>query len=260
VGWILFRHPPDTSLVWAKDLQHDRLVVWQHRHYVLIAVLMGFGLPTVLGWTVGGWSSALGSLLLAGVARVVFVHHMTFFINSLCHTVGRQPYSSRCTARDSALMAWFTFGEGYHNFHHAFQQDYRNGVKPWQFDPTKWCIWLLHKAGLVRQLRRVPDERVLLAQFAEQQRQIAAALSKDSAQVPDHVHQMLHSAQVFLHQAAARWEECKADYRIVAEARMDASRAKLVEVRRELREATVRFRQAFRRWDCARRLILAHLP
>jgi stearoyl-CoA desaturase (delta-9 desaturase) len=179
VGWILFRHPPDTSLVWAKDLQHDRLVAWQHRYYVLIAVLMGFGLPTALGWIAGGWSSALGSLLLAGVTRVVFVHHMTFFINSLCHTMGRQPYSSRCTARDSALMAWFTFGEGYHNFHHAFQHDYRNGVKPWQFDPTKWCIWLLHKAGLVRQLRRVPDEKVLLAQVAEQQRQIADALSKD---------------------------------------------------------------------------------
>ena len=260
VGWILFRHPPDTSLVWAKDLQHDRLVVWQHRYYVLIAALMGFGLPTALGWIAGGWSSALGSLLLAGVTRVVFVHHMTFFINSLCHTMGRQPYSSRCTARDSALMAWFTFGEGYHNFHHAFQLDYRNGVKPWQFDPTKWCIWLLHKTGLVRQLRRVPDEKVLLAQIAEQQRQIAAALSKDSARVPDNLHQMLHTAQAFLQQAAARWEQCKADYRVAAEARMDASREKLVEVRRELREATVRFRQAFRRWDCTRRLILAHLP
>ena len=53
-------------------------------------------------------------------------------------------------------MAWFTFGEGYHNFHHEFQHDYRNGVKPWQFDPTKWAIWLLHRLGLARHLRRVP--------------------------------------------------------------------------------------------------------
>src|SRR6185312_3004705 len=113
-----------------------------------IAILMGFVLPTALGWMVGGWWTALGSLLIAGVARVVFVHHMTFFINSMCHTLGRQPYSSRCTARDSALMAWLTFGEGYHNFHHEYQHDYRNGVKPWQFDPTKWCIWLLYKTGL----------------------------------------------------------------------------------------------------------------
>lgn len=260
VGWILFRHPPDTSLIWAKDLQRDKLVVWQHRYYVPIAVLMSFALPATLGWIAGGWWSALGSFLLSGVTRVVFVHHMTFFINSLCHTVGRQPYSTQCTARDSALMAWLTFGEGYHNFHHAFQHDYRNGVKPWQFDPTKWCIWALNKAGLVRQLRRSPDEKVLLAQFAEQQRQIEATLSKDSARIPDHLHQALDSAQAFLQQAAARWEECKAKYRTAAEARMDASREKLVEMRKELREATVRLRQAFRLWDCARRLILVHLP
>src|SRR5262249_16943313 len=206
------------------------------------------------------WSSALGSLLLAGVTRVVFVHHMTFFINSLCHTLGRQPYSSQCTARDSALMAWLTFGEGYHNFHHTFQHDYRNGVKPWQFDPTKWCIWLLHKARLVRKLRRIPDEKVLLAQIAEQERQMAVALSKDSARVPENLHQTLHTARALLQQAAARWEKCKVEYRSAAEARMNASREKLVEVRRELHEATVRFHQAFRRWDGARRLVLAHLP
>ena len=72
---------------------------------------------------------------------------MTFCINSLCHWIGKQPYSSKCTARDSLFMAFFTFGEGYHNFHHEFQHDYRNGVKPWQFDPTKWSIWLLNKVG-----------------------------------------------------------------------------------------------------------------
>src|SRR5436190_6171417 len=106
--------------------------MWQHRNYRSIAVFMGFVLPTLLGFLAGGWISALGSFLIAGVTRVVFVHHMTFFINSMCHTLGRQTYSSRCTARDSAIMALFTFGEGYHNFHHEFQHDYRNGVKPWQ--------------------------------------------------------------------------------------------------------------------------------
>jgi len=259
IGWILFRHPPDTSLVWAKDLQRDPLVVWQHTYYLPIALLTGFVLPAGLGWWVGGWWEALGSALLAGVTRVVFVHHMTFFINSLCHTIGRQPYSTRCTARDSAIMAWLTFGEGYHNFHHEFQHDYRNGVKPWQFDPTKWCIWLLHKAGLVWQLRRTSEEKVLLAQIAEQQRQMAATLLQASTRVPDHLHQMLHTAQAFLQQAAARWEECKAASRAVADAKMDASRAKLLEVRRELREATAHFHEAFRQWDSARRLVLVHL-
>lgn len=67
-------------------------------------------------------------------------------------------------------MAIVTLGEGYHNYHHAFQHDYRNGVKPWQFDPTKWLIWSLSKLGLARKLRRVPKEKVALAELAEAQR------------------------------------------------------------------------------------------
>ena len=113
------------------------------------------------------WTGALGGFLIAGVARIVVAQHCTFFINSLCHTVGRQPYSSSHSARDSAIMAFLTFGEGYHNYHHEFQHDYRNGVKPWQWDPSKWTIWTLSKLGLVEGLRRVPDSRILLAEMRE---------------------------------------------------------------------------------------------
>jgi stearoyl-CoA desaturase (delta-9 desaturase) len=101
------------------------------------------------------------------VARIVVAQHCTFFINSLCHTIGRQPYSSTHSARDSAVMAFFTFGEGYHNYHHEFQHDYRNGVKPWQWDPSKWTIWMLSKLGLAWDLRRVPDSRIVLAEMRE---------------------------------------------------------------------------------------------
>jgi len=81
-----------------------------------------------------------------------------------CHTIGRQPYSPRCSARDSFLLALFTFGEGYHNYHHEFQHDYRNGVKPWNFDPTKWIIWSLSCLGLTAELRRAPTEKIRLAE------------------------------------------------------------------------------------------------
>jgi stearoyl-CoA desaturase (Delta-9 desaturase) len=259
IGWILFRYPPDTSLDWAKDLQQDRLVMLQHRYYVGIAIIVGFLVPAGLGWAQGGWLGALGGFLIAGVARVFCVHHMTFFINSLCHTLGRQPYSSRCTARDSAIMAWFTFGEGYHNFHHEFQHDYRNGVKPYHFDPTKWCIWLLHKTGLVRQLRRVPEERILLAQVAEQQRQIAAKLSATPTPVAEALQHMLHAAHQRLQHASASWEQRMAEYRSAAEMKMEASREKLAELRREVHEATARLRAALRDWQDAQRLAMAQL-
>ena len=58
-------------------------------------------------------------------------------------------------------MALVTFGEGYHNYHHEFPYDYRNGVKPWQFDPTKWIIWALLEVGLAKKLRRVPARTIL---------------------------------------------------------------------------------------------------
>lgn len=259
IGWILFRLQPETTFEGVKDLQQDRLVVWQHRHCHIIAILMSFVLPTLVGWLYDGWPGALGSFLIAGVARIVCVQHMTFFINSMCHTLGRQPYSSRCTARDSAFMALFTFGEGYHNFHHEFQHDYRNGVKAWQFDPTKWCIWLLHKLGLARQLRRVPQEKILLAEVAEQQRHLAAKLNAKPARVSEPIHRMLQAAHQRLHQASVNWEQRKADYRRAAEMKLEASREKMAELRREFREATARFRAALRDWQDAQRLALAQL-
>ena len=121
IGWLLIKtsaEPPYDNVV---DLQQDPLIRFQHRYIHLIAALMSFGMPALVGWAWGGPQAALGAFLIAGVARVVCVQHCTFFINSACHTIGNRPYSSRCSARDSWIMAIFTFGEGYHNYHHEFQ-------------------------------------------------------------------------------------------------------------------------------------------
>jgi stearoyl-CoA desaturase (delta-9 desaturase) len=170
IGWILFKVLPEPPLDNVADLRKDRLVMWQHKWDKILAVVVGFVLPAVLGYFWSGWAGALGGFLIVGVLRVFVVQQCTFFINSLCHTIGRQPYSSRCSARDSTLMAFLTFGEGYHNFHHEFQSDYRNGVKPWNFDPTKWAIWSLSKVGLASDLRQVSSNRILLAEIAEAKR------------------------------------------------------------------------------------------
>jgi len=151
--------------------------MWQHRHIHWIAALVAFVFPAIVGFAWGGWSSALGAFLIAGVARIVILQHCTFCINSLCHYIGDRPYSSKCSARDWWLMAIVTLGEGYHNYHHEFQHDYRNGVKPWQIDPTKWLIWTLSKLGLARKLRRVPTEKIILAELAEAQRRLEAYLA-----------------------------------------------------------------------------------
>jgi stearoyl-CoA desaturase (Delta-9 desaturase) len=258
IGWLLFKLKPDAPLDYVNDLQRDPLVRWQHRHYLPIALTTGFVLPSLAGFLWGGWAAALGAFLLAGIARTVFVQQMTFFINSLCHTIGRQPYSNRCTARDSGLMALFTFGEGYHNFHHAFQHDYRNGVKPWQFDPTKWTIWILHRLGLARQLRRVPQERILLAEITEQQRRLSSVLEARPHSIAEPIRVRLQAAQTTLQQAFAHWEQLEAEQARAIGRQIEASRERLNELRREFQQARIRFHAATRHWKETYRLVQEH--
>jgi stearoyl-CoA desaturase (delta-9 desaturase) len=244
IGWILFKlnaEPPRNNV---RDLEKDRLVVWQERWYLALAIGVGFVVPAVLGGWHGGWVGALGGFLLAGVARVTLVQHMTFFINSLCHTIGGQPYSGRCSARDSWVMALFTFGEGYHNYHHEFQYDYRNGVKWWNWDPTKWMIWLLARCGLVRDLRRVPDEKIVLAQVAETLRRVDLRLASAKRPLGVRSAEVLQHARARLQELEARWVHLKAECVDRTDARMRQMYEALAELRREARIALSLLEQA----------------
>ena len=232
IGWLLFKLGPEMPMDNVNDLKRDRLVMWQHKWCIPLAFALGFGLPTFLGLLWNGAAGALGAFLLAGVLRVFAVQHSTFFINSLCHTVGRQPYSTRCSARDSAVMALFTFGEGYHNYHHEFQHDYRNGVKRTNFDPTKWTIWLLEKTGLVSDLRRVPDEKILLAEMNEAKRRAALKTADHESIASVFGQQML---DLFHHLS----ERLAANYAALEEAmaeKVEVSRHRIEDWRRETRE------------------------
>ncbi len=257
IGWILFKLKPEPAMDNVGDLEKDKLVQWQHKWLYSIAIFSGFILPTIIGYFWGGWKSALGGLLLAGVAKVVCVQHMTFFINSLCHTIGNRPYSTRCTARDSGLMAIFTFGEGYHNFHHEFQHDYRNGVKPWQFDPTKWSIWLLSKLGLVAQLRRVPEEKILLAEIAETQRQLVHQIESGTVKIPEPTHTLIHTAHERLQQALKNWELRKTEYSLAAEQKIAASKEKIAELKAEFDKAAQHLREAIQHWRETHQIVSA---
>jgi stearoyl-CoA desaturase (delta-9 desaturase) len=239
------------------DLLADRMVMWQHRYFPLIGATMNLVVVPAIGWLWGGWESALGALLIGSVLRLVLVQHSTFCINSFCHMIGQRPYSSRCTARDSWIMALFTFGEGYHNYHHEFQHDYRNGVKPWQFDPTKWAIWLMSRIGLTTQLRRVPAEKIQLAEIAEKRRQLEAALAARPANRCEKARHLLERAQERLHQAAQTWEQRKAEYVRATEKKIESSKETLAHLRRDFEEAASNLRKAIREWHEAHQLVRA---
>jgi stearoyl-CoA desaturase (delta-9 desaturase) len=228
IGWLLFKLDPPPPFDNVPDLKKDAMVMWQHRYIHWIGSFVAFVLPALIGFAWGGWESALGAFLIAGVARVVFLQHCTFCINSLCHYIGKRPYSSNCSARDSWIMAIFTFGEGYHNFHHEFQHDYRNGVKPWQFDPTKWIIWTLSKLGLANKLRTVPSEKILLAELAEAQRTMETHLN--SQDLPAAARAYLTSAYERLQATANEWAEFKT-------AQIEITREMLAELSAEIRKA-----------------------
>ena len=237
MGWILFKLDPEPPQDNVADLRKDPLVRFQMDYYVPIAVVVGFLIPAGLGYLHAGWTGALGGLLLAGVARVTLVQHMTFFINSLCHTVGDRPYSDRCSARDSWFMAFFTFGEGYHNYHHEFQHDYRNGVKWWQWDPTKWSIWTLEKLRLVTGLRRVSEEKILLMQLAEARRRLDDRLACQVTPLQGRMRLLLQNSDAKLHRLGDRWELLKAEYAEKKDVQVEHARAALAEIRREVSHA-----------------------
>lgn len=197
IGWIFFEAEEIPRTV-VRDLAEDPLVRWQEKYYAWIGLGVALGIPLVVGLLTG---NVLGCLLIGGVLRIVVSHHGTFFINSLCHMVGRQPYSREHSARDSAIMAVLAFGEGYHNYHHSFPFDYRNGVKVWQFDPAKWTIWTLSRVGLVRDLRRAPEAAVLKAKIEVQFEHAKERLQKSMHDFREHHEQRLHEAYASLQTA-----------------------------------------------------------
>lgn len=176
-GWMLKKYPSgEFDYKNIPDLKQDKILEWQHKYYGIWVVASNIGIVGALGWALG---DVWGTLLVVGVLRIVLTQHFTFFINSLCHMFGTRPYTDENTARDNPLLAIFTWGEGYHNYHHHFQYDYRNGVKWWQYDPTKWLIAGLASVGLAKNLKRVDDLTIrhaeLTMKFKRAEQEIADA-------------------------------------------------------------------------------------
>ena len=163
IGWML-KDYKSGELDWSvvPDLQRDSVVAWQHKYYWPLVLVTNIALPLFLGWLVG---DILGVFLLAGILRLVVSHHVTFFINSLAHMWGSRPYTDENSARDNWFLAIVTYGEGYHNFHHLFQSDYRNGIRWWQYDINKWFIASCAKLGLANNLKRTSDFKIQRARL-----------------------------------------------------------------------------------------------
>jgi stearoyl-CoA desaturase (delta-9 desaturase) len=252
IGWMIREYPSGRQdFTNIPDLKRDPMLAFQHRFYIPLILLTNFGIPLAAGWLVG---DVWGTFILAGVLRLVVSHHVTFFINSLAHMWGSRPYTEENSARDNPVLAFFTYGEGYHNYHHIFAHDYRNGVRWWQWDPTKWLIAGLHYVGLTSRLKRTPHfqiQRALLAmQFTRAQEKLAR-LPEVASHPASHVEQLrqriAHEYETFL-AAVSDWAHVKEQWlddkkRAVVEHWEHANfQRKLQEIERSLRMQRRRMR------------------
>jgi len=160
VGWVFTDMAVANERHYAKDLLADPLIVFVDRTF-LLWVVAGLALPFGLGVLVSGTiDGGLTALLWGGAARIFVMHHATFSINSLCHFFGKQPYATDDESRDLAWLAIPTWGEAWHNTHHAFPTSYRHGLGERQIDLSAEFIELMEKLGIARDVVRISPERV----------------------------------------------------------------------------------------------------
>jgi stearoyl-CoA desaturase (delta-9 desaturase) len=155
LGWLFVHNQRALKTRYAPDLMNDPLIRFVDRTFVLW-VLAGLAVPFALGWAIGGsLHAALTGLLWGGLVRMFVLHHVTYSINSLCHYFGRRDYDTDDESRNLAWLAPLSFGESWHNNHHAFPTSFRHGLRFWQVDPGAALIWTLEKLGLAWDVVRV---------------------------------------------------------------------------------------------------------
>ncbi|HXW73460.1 MAG TPA: fatty acid desaturase [Steroidobacteraceae bacterium] len=246
IGWMLRDYPSGRPVLSnIPDLKKDPMLAFQHRYYVPLAVTANFGLTIAAGVLL---HDVWGALFL-GVLRLVWSHHVTFFINSLAHMWGKRPYTEENSARDNPVIAVLTYGEGYHNFHHSFAHDYRNGVRWWQWDPTKWLIVALQLPGLTRRLKRTPIFQIQRTLLAMQFRRVQARLEKlpsgGGSQLEALRARLAHEYESFL-AALAEWARVKEQW-LGEKKRAMREQWEQVDLQRSLRDIERRLGQQLRR-------------
>jgi stearoyl-CoA desaturase (delta-9 desaturase) len=247
--WIFYKQPKDRTFDNAKDLLANRLVMLQHKVAGPLGVITGLGIPTLIG---AAFWRPLGGLLWGGFLRIVIIHHTTFFVNSLAHIWGTRPFTEENSARDNWALALVTHGEGYHNFHHKFPSDFRNGIRWYQWDPGKWFIGALRGVGLARDLRVTPEALILRSRLQTAIGKSEARLEGAPATVRERATAQLEAARASLDGAMVRWNEMQSRRRELTVRRRELSAQRRADARHRRREELEtlrgRMREARQAW------------
>ncbi|MBZ8179085.1 acyl-CoA desaturase [Oscillatoria salina] len=151
ISWMLHKIPQDTDIPrYTKDIADDPVYQFLQKYFILLQVLLG-----VLLLYLGGWSWVVWGIFV----RLVAVFHCTWFVNSASHMFGYQTYESGDRSRNCWWVALVTYGEGWHNNHHAFQYSARHGLQWWEIDFTWMTIQFLQALGLATKVKLAPNKR-----------------------------------------------------------------------------------------------------
>jgi stearoyl-CoA desaturase (delta-9 desaturase) len=159
LGWLFIHTERGSRERYAPDLLADPVVSFVDRTFFIWAI-GGLAAAFALGGLIGGtWRAALTGLLWGGAVRMLVLHHVTYSINSLCHFFGRRDYVTGDHSRNLAWLAPLSFGEAWHNNHHAFPTSASHGLSWRQFDASALVIRTLERLGLCWDVVRVSEER-----------------------------------------------------------------------------------------------------
>jgi stearoyl-CoA desaturase (delta-9 desaturase) len=158
-GWLFDRAAVADRNRYAKDLVDDRglrVIGWFFAPIVVVSLL----LPALVGWVwIGGRYGFVAGLVWGGAVRILLLHHVTWSINSICHFWGRRRFAVRDESCNVWWLSWLSFGESWHNNHHAFPSSAFHGLRTGEIDPGGWVIRLLEACGLAWRVVRIPPER-----------------------------------------------------------------------------------------------------
>jgi stearoyl-CoA desaturase (Delta-9 desaturase) len=208
MGWMLYstnlKHLERVTLT---KLGHNKILRWQMKYYWYLAVFMNLILPAAIGYLIGfDLQTTFAAYVFIGLGRAL-QQQMTFCVNSVCHFFGSKKYAN-VTSGDIGWMFIFLLGENWHNFHHAFGRDYRNGVKWYQFDVHKWLICAMEKVGLAYDLVRTPEVRIQ-AKIEETKRSMQETAKTRMSLIEEMASALAQAAKERLESAEASAEELR---------------------------------------------------
>lgn len=235
----------------VSDLFDNKLLAFQHKHYLKLVIGLN-----ALGCLIFSllFSDFWGAFFLITWGRMFALHHSTWFINSLAHTWGDKPFSQEQSAVNNYIISFLTFGEGYHNYHHTFANDYRNGIRWYHFDPTKWVIWTLSKLGLASHLKEMDPATIKKKMLIEKKQVLCNYLQNFYSEKRDELQTAIEQLSDQLLEKLNKFGELRSQLRISDETEL------LKSVQEELKLLQKSIQEDWKSWQQLSNYILGLKP